>query len=200
MEESESPDIPETTGSLLMPDPDSEYGYKVEEMPSSYFTIMTEEEFAEKYSSYHENQNVALSSAVLFFALFQYRWGIRLPRSLYYLFPVLEVILLLGAISPGSRKKGFLRRESENDSDFPVMCGVSSTASVVNWYSTKSTIRQYDRILVLDGGKIVDDGTYGINNLLKRGRKQRLYRIKKQAAIEAARKNRRLSKWQKRTL
>lgn len=141
LEESESSDIPETTGSLLVPDPDSEYGYKVEEMPESYFTTMTEEEFAEKYSSYHETQNVALSSmvpflsaltasiclvyllrrflilgqtrkkwignillAVLFFTLFQYHWWIRLPRSLYYLFPVLEMFLLLGVISLGSKK------------------------------------------------------------------------------------------------
>ena len=39
-----------------------------------------------------------------FLALFQHHWWIRLPRSVYYLFPVLEVVLLLAVISLVSRK------------------------------------------------------------------------------------------------
>lgn len=141
-EESKLSDTPETTGSLLVPDPDSEYGYKVEEMPSTYTTTLTEEEFAEKYSSYHNTMDVALSVYIsfllaltasiclvylldrflkpklerirwvhnllltgLFFTLFQYQWWIRLPRSLYYLFPVLEVFLLLAVICLAFRGK-----------------------------------------------------------------------------------------------
>lgn len=38
------------------------------------------------------------------FSLFQYYWWIRLPRSVYYLFPLLEVVLLLAVISLVSRK------------------------------------------------------------------------------------------------
>ena len=135
LEKSESSDIPETTGSLLVPDPDSEYGYKVEEMPESYGTTLTQEEFTEEFGSYHAINNVALSNyisfllpftasichvymlkrflkprldrfhwvnhfllAVLFFTLFKYRWWIRLPRGLYYLFPVMEMIFLLAVI------------------------------------------------------------------------------------------------------
>lgn len=135
LQKSESSGIPETTGSLLVPDPDSEYGYKVEEMPESYGTTLTEEEFSEITNSYQAINNVALSNylsfllaftasiclvyllkrflkprldrfkwaahlflAVLFFTLFKYRWWIRLPRGLYYLFPVMEVILLLAVI------------------------------------------------------------------------------------------------------
>lgn len=60
-QKSESSGIPETTGSLLVPDPDSEYGYKVEEMPESYGTILTEEEFSDITSSYQAINNVALS-------------------------------------------------------------------------------------------------------------------------------------------
>lgn len=135
VEESESSDSPETTGSLLVPDPDSEYGYTVEEMPETYGTILTEEEFAEKFGSYQAINNVALSnylpfllpftasiclayllnrflqprlnrfqwvnhllSVALFFTLFMWRWWIRLPRGLYYLFPIMEMILLLAGI------------------------------------------------------------------------------------------------------
>lgn len=142
LQKSESSGIPETTGSLLVPDPDSEYGYKVEEMPESYGTILTEEEFSEITSSYQAINNVALSNylsfllaftasiclvyllkrflkprldrfkwaahlflAVLFFTLFKYRWWIRLPRGLYYLFPVMEVILLLAVIYLAYRGK-----------------------------------------------------------------------------------------------
>lgn len=142
LQKSESSGIPETTGSLLVPDPDSEYGYKVEEMPESYGTTLTEEEFAEITSSYQAINNVALSNylsfllaftasiclvyllkrflkprldrfkwaahlflAVLFFTLFKYRWWIRLPRGLYYLFPVMEVILLLAVIYLAYRGK-----------------------------------------------------------------------------------------------
>lgn len=135
LEKSESSDITETTGSLLVPDPDSEYGYKVEEMPESYGTTLTQEEFAEEFGSYHAINNVALSNyisfllpftasiclvyllkrflkprmelfhwvnhfllAIFFFTLFKYRWWIRLPRGLYYLFPIMEVILLFAVI------------------------------------------------------------------------------------------------------
>lgn len=68
MKESESSDSPETTGSLLVPDPDSEYGYTVEEMPESYATTLTEEEFAEKFGSYQAINNVALSNYLPFTA------------------------------------------------------------------------------------------------------------------------------------
>lgn len=135
LEKSESSDITETTGSLLVPDPDSEYGYKVEEMPESYGTTLTQEEFAEEFGSYHAINNVALSNyisfllpltvsiclvyllkrflkprmeqfhwmnhfllTILFFTLFKYRWWIRLPRGLYYLFPIMEVVLLFAVI------------------------------------------------------------------------------------------------------
>lgn len=66
LEKSESSDIPETTGSLLVPDPDSEYGYKVEEMPESYGTTLTQEEFTEEFGSYHAINNVALSNYISF--------------------------------------------------------------------------------------------------------------------------------------
>ena len=46
--------------------------------------------------------NILLTA--VFFALFQHHWWIRLPRSVYYLFPVLEAVLLLAVISLVSRK------------------------------------------------------------------------------------------------
>lgn len=140
---SQEPDTPETEGSsnaVMVPDPDSEYGYKVEEAPSTWREL-TEEEFIAENSSSNAIETMELSSkfpflfaltasiclvylldrflksgagrmkwlgnillTAVFFALFQYHWWIRLPRSVYYLFPVLEVVLLLAVISLVSRK------------------------------------------------------------------------------------------------
>ena len=140
---SQEPDTPETEGSsnaVMVPDPDSEYGYKVEEAPSTWREL-TEEEFIAENSSANAIETMELSSkfpflfaltasiclvyllnrflksgagrmkwlgnillTAVFFALFQYHWWIRLPRSVYYLFPVLEVVLLLTVISLVSRK------------------------------------------------------------------------------------------------
>lgn len=141
---SEEPDALETaenSDAILVPDPDSENGYRVEEAPSTW-RYMTQEEYAAENSSMNAIENVELSSkfpflfaltasiclvyllnrflksgagrmkwlgnillTALFFTLFQYHWWIRLPRSVYYLFPVLEAVLLLVVISLVSRKK-----------------------------------------------------------------------------------------------
>lgn len=141
---SEEPDALETaenSDAILVPDPDSENGYRVEEAPSTW-RYMTQEEYAAENSSMNAIENVELSSkfpflfaltasiclvyllnrflksgagrmkwlgnillTALFFTLFQYHWWIRLPRSVYYLFPVLEAVLLLAVISLVSRKK-----------------------------------------------------------------------------------------------
>ncbi|MFR8339489.1 MAG: hypothetical protein ACLVAW_24040 [Eisenbergiella massiliensis] len=135
---SEEPDTLETaenSGAVLVPDPDSENGYRVEEAPSTWKTL-TEEEYVAESSSENAIENMGLSSkfpflfaltasiclvyllnrflksgagrikwlgnillTAVFFALFQHRWWIRLPRSVYYLFPVLEAVLLLAVIS-----------------------------------------------------------------------------------------------------
>lgn len=140
---SEEPDTLETaenSGAVLVPDPDSENGYRVEEAPSTWKTL-TEEEYVAESSSENAIENMGLSSkfpflfaltasiclvyllnrflksgagrikwlgnillTAVFFALFQHHWWIRLPRSVYYLFPVLEAILLLAVISLVSRK------------------------------------------------------------------------------------------------
>ena len=140
---SEGPDTLETaenSDAVLVPDPDSENGYRVEEAPSTWKTL-TEEEYVAESSSENAIENMGLSSkfpflfaltasiclvyllnrflksgagrikwlgnillTAVFFALFQHHWWIRLPRSVYYLFPVLEAILLLAVISLVSRK------------------------------------------------------------------------------------------------
>ena len=140
---SEGPDTLETaenSDAVLVPDPDSENGYRVEEAPSTWKTL-TEEEYVAESSSKNAIENMGLSSKFpflfaltasiclvyllnrflksgagrikwlgnilltgVFFALFQHHWWIRLPRSVYYLFPVLEVVLLLAVISLVSRK------------------------------------------------------------------------------------------------
>lgn len=140
---SEEPDTLETaenSGAVLVPDPDSENGYRVEEAPSTWKTL-TEEEYVAESSSKNAIENMGLSSkfpflfaltasiclvyllnrflksgagrikwlgnillTAVFFALFQHHWWIRLPRSVYYLFPVLEAVLLLAVISLVSRK------------------------------------------------------------------------------------------------
>ena len=140
---SEEPDTLETaenSGAVLVPDPDSENGYRVEEAPSTWKTL-TEEEYVAESSSENAIENMGLSSkfpflfaltasiclvyllnrflksgagrikwlgnillTAVFFALFQHHWWIRLPRSVDYLFQVLEAILLLAVISLVSRK------------------------------------------------------------------------------------------------
>ena len=140
---SEWPDTLETaenSDAVLVPDPDSENGYRVEEAPSTWKTL-TEEEYVAESSSENAIENMGLSSkfpflfaltasiclvyllnrflksgagrikwlgnillTAVFFALFQHHWWIRLPRSVYYLFPVLEAVLLLAVISLVSRK------------------------------------------------------------------------------------------------
>ena len=69
-ENSESSGIPKPPAPLLVPDPDSEYGYKVEEMPESFGTTLTEEEFSEITGSYQAINNVALSNYLSFLLAF----------------------------------------------------------------------------------------------------------------------------------
>ena len=69
---SEEPDTLETaenSGAVLVPDPDSENGYRVEEAPSTWKTL-TEEEYVAESSSENAIENMGLSSKFPFlFAL-----------------------------------------------------------------------------------------------------------------------------------
>ena len=61
---SEEPDTLETaenSGAVLVPDPDSENGYRVEEAPSTWKTL-TEEEYVAESSSKNAIENMGLSS------------------------------------------------------------------------------------------------------------------------------------------
>lgn len=65
---SEEPDTSsdtDSTGYQLVPDPDSEYGYKVEEAPSTW-KVMTEDEFSELMGDEPQMVNTALSGQISF--------------------------------------------------------------------------------------------------------------------------------------
>ena len=189
---SEGPDTLETaenSDAVLVPDPDSENGYRVEEAPSTWKTL-TEEEYVAESSSENAIENMGLSSkfpflfaltasiclvyllnrflksgagrikwlgnillTAVFFALFQHHWWLRLPRSVYYLFPVLEAVLLLAVISlvpeKASVKKSILQSPFRQFSACARCCAAMGSCFWNGWAAAWESPRMWSCFLYI---------------------------------------------------